>query len=301
MAYQQDKPAQRRHEPRRLRVWTAAIALCGGLLTQPAQAQPVQAQPVQAQPVQAQPVQAQPVQAQEDVAPDSRTFGSLGRLTVGIGVGLGFHADSRACDTAGSARTLGGSGCALFLGGVDGSFLWRGALGATLGLWSVSGQAAVAQGQPPSGQAPAAFPDRISIPLMADVRPLAFAKLGLQGSYLRRVSHGIRVALGPSVEIVRTASDTSIQFGERAGNVAQTLFGLHGSLDGELPLLTSMASSLSLRLSLRWLYVPIIVLNDGAVQSSLVSRSDQTPNMLATSIQGYASHFQFALGLVYYL
>lgn len=228
--------------------------------------------------------------------------GSLGSLTVGIGVGLGFHADSRACDTAGSARTLlGGQGCALFLGGVDGSFLWRGALGASLGLWSVSGQAAVAQGQPPSGQAPAAFPDRISVPLMLDVRPLAFARLGTEGSYLRRVAHGLRLALGPSVEIVRTASDTSLQYGERFGNVAQTLFGLHGSIDGELPLLTSLPSGLSLRLSLRFLYVPVIVLNDGAVQSSLVSGSDQTPNMLATSYQGYASHFQFALGLVYYL
>jgi hypothetical protein len=228
--------------------------------------------------------------------------GSLGALTVGLGVGLGFQADSRACDTAGSPRTLvGGKGCALFLGGVDGSLLWRGALGVSLGLWSVSGQAAVAQGQPPSGQAPAAFPDRISVPLLFDVRPLAFAKLGSDGSYLRRMAHGLRLALGPSVEIVRTASDTSIQYGERFGNVAATLFGLHGSLDGELPLLTSQPSSLSLRLSLRFLYVPAIVLNDGAVQSSLISNSEQTPNMLATSYQGYASHFQLALGLVYYL
>lgn len=235
-------------------------------------------------------------------APARAEHGSLGALTVGIGVGLGFQVDSRACDTAGSARTLvGGKGCALFMGGIDGSFLWRGALGATLGLWSVSGQAAVAQGQPPSGQAPAAFPDRISVPLLLDVRPLAFAQLSSDGSYLRRLAHGLRLALGPSVEIVRTASDTSLQYGERFGNIAQTLFGLHGSIDGEVPLLTSMPSSLSLRLSLRFLYVPVIVLNDGAVQSSLISASDQTPNMLATSYQGYASHFQFALGLVYYL
>ena len=236
------------------------------------------------------------------VTPARAEHGSLGALTVGIGVGLGFHADSRACDTAGSARTLiAGGGCALFLGGVDGSFLWRGKLGASLGLWSVSGQAAVAQGQPPSVQAPAAFPDRVSVPLLFDARPLAFAALGTEGSYLRRLSHGVRVALGPSLEIVRTASDSSIQYGERFGNVAQTLFGLHGSIDGELPLLTSLPSSLSLRLSLRFLYVPVIVLNDGAVQSSLIPVSDQTPNMLATSYQGYASHFQFALGLVYYL
>lgn len=228
--------------------------------------------------------------------------GSLGALTIGIAAGMGFQVDERACDTAGTARTLaGGRGCALFLGGVEGSFLWRGAVGASLGLWSVSGQSAVAQGQPPNGQAPAAFPDRISVPLLADLRPLAFAQLGDPGSFLRRVSHGVRLALGPSVEIVRTSSDSSIDFGNRIGNVGQVLFGLQGSVDAELPLLVSLPSALSLRLSLRFLHAPVVVLNDGAVQSALVSRSDLTPTMLASSPQGYASHFQFGLGFVYYL
>lgn len=261
--------AQRRSRPARLTAFRAAgslVLLC--LLGQPARAE----------------------------------HGSLGALTVGIGASMGFQVDERACDTAGSARTLaGGKGCALFLGGVDGSFLWRGAVGASLGLWSVSGQSAVAQGQPPNGQAPAAFPDRISVPLLIDLRPLAFAKLGEEGSYLRRLSHGVRLALGPSFEIVRTSSDSSFDFGNRMGSLGSVLFGLHGSLDGELPLLGSQASSLSLRLSLRFLHVPVIVLNDGAVQSALISRSDLTPNMLAMSPQGYTSHFQFGMGFVYYL
>lgn len=234
--------------------------------------------------------------------PARAEHGSLGTLTLGIGASMGFQSDDRGCDTAGTARNLvGGKGCALFLGGVDGSFLWRGSIGASLGLWSVSGQAAIAQGQPPSGQAPAAFPDRISVPLMVDLRPLSFAQLGEPGSFLRRMSHGVRLALGPSVEIVRTSSDSSIDFGNRIGNVGSVLFGLHGSLDGEIPLLVSQPSSLSLRLSLHFLHVPVVVLNDGAVQSALVGRSDLTPTMLAASPQGYASHFQFALGFVYYL
>ena len=228
--------------------------------------------------------------------------GSLGALTVGIGAGMGFQVDERACDTAGTARTLaGGKGCALFLGGVEGSFLWRGRVGASIGLWSVSGQSAVAQGQPPNGQAPAAFPDRVSVPVLVDLRPLSFAGIGEPGSFLRRFSHGVRLALGPSLEIVRTSSDSSFDYGNRSGSVAGVLFGLHGSLDGELPLLVSQPSSLSLRVSLHFLHVPVVVLNDGAVQSALVRRSDLTPNMLAMTPQGYASHFQFALGFVYYL
>ena len=228
--------------------------------------------------------------------------GSLGALTIGIGAGMGFQVDERACDTAGTARTLaGGKGCALFLGGVDGSFLWRGRVGASIGLWSVSGQSAVAQGQPPNGQAPAAFPDRVSVPVLVDLRPLSFTGMGEPGSFLRRLSHGVRLALGPSLEIVRTSSDSSFDYGNRSGSVAGVLFGLHGSLDGELPLLVSQPSSLSLRVSLRFLHVPVVVLNDGAVQSAPVSRSDLTPNMLAMTPQGYASHFQFALGFVYYL
>lgn len=234
--------------------------------------------------------------AQED------TLGSLGALTVGLGLGLGFQPDSRTCETAGSGRPLtpGGSGCALFAGGVDASFLWRGRVGASLGLWSVAGQAAVPQGVPPSGQAPAAYPDRISIPLLLDVRPLAFFRWGDDGSYLRRLTHGVRLAIGPSFELVRTSSDSSLDFADRTGSIAKSLLGMHLSLDGEIPLHASLPSALSLRVSLRALYVPVVALNDGMVQSAIVG-ADQTPAMLSSTLQGYATHFQFLMGLAYYL
>lgn len=223
-------------------------------------------------------------------------LGSTGALSVGIGISAGFQTDSRGCDTAGSSRSLPNNGaCILWAGGVDVSMLWRGHIGAALGVFSVSGQAAYAS----TGQSAAAFPDRVSVPLLVDFRPLSFVLPASQGGYLSRVLYGIRLGLGPSLEFVRTASDSSTAYGQRTGSVARALFGMHFSLDGEVPL-QSAAHGLSLRVSTRILYAPIVVLNDGLVQSTPVV-SDVPPVELPRTFLGYATHAQVYLGLVYYL
>src|SRR5262249_2695874 len=94
-------------------------------------------------------------------------LGSLGALTIGLSVSSGIQIDRRSCDTAGSSRTVPGSGaCVLWAGGLDAAFLYRGHIGGSLGLWSVSGQSA----QLAQGQGGPAFPDRISIPLLLELR-----------------------------------------------------------------------------------------------------------------------------------
>jgi hypothetical protein len=56
-----------------------------------------------------------------------------------------------------------------------------------------------------------------------------------------------------------------------------------------------MASALSLRVSLRLLYVPQVVLNEGSVQSApFVADSSYEP-------QGYGLRTQLLFGLAYYL
>jgi hypothetical protein len=232
--------------------------------------------------------------------PAAAELGSTGAVTVAIGVGGGFQLDRRACDTAGSSRTTPTGQCVLWAGGLDLSLLWRGHLGASLGLWSVSGQAAVIPSAPDGPSPAAAFPDRVSLPLLFDLRPLSFFVAPGSSSYLDRVLYGLRLGLGPSIEIVRTASDSSLDWGRRIGEPLRSLVGMHASLDGELPL-QSGPSGLSLRLSARLLYVPLVVLNDAAVQSAPVSTTDVTPAQLPKSFVGYASHAQLFLSLVYYL
>jgi hypothetical protein len=228
-------------------------------------------------------------------APARAELGSTGAVTLGVAVAAGIQPDKRACETAGSSRTFPSTGaCIQWAGGVEGLLLWRGRVGLAFGVFSVAGQAA----QAPQGQTAAAFPDRVSVPILVDFRPLSFL-LSKQSGYLSRVMHGFRIALGPSVEIARTSADSSIMWGERIGQPAKSLLGAQFSLDGEVPL-SRRSSGLSLRLSARVLYAPIVVLNGGAVQSAPVITL-QTPAELASTFQGYASHVQIYLGLVYYL
>lgn len=223
-------------------------------------------------------------------------LGSLGPVTIGVAVAAGLQPDKRSCETAGSSRSFPTTGaCIQWAGGVEGSILWRGHVGLAMGVFSVAGQAA----QAPQGQTAAAFPDRVSVPFLLDFRPLSFLLGGRPASYLSRVMYGLRIGLGPSVEIVRTSSDSSIMWGQRLGQPAKALLGGQFSLDAEVPLSRSV-SGLSLRLSTRILYAPIVVLNDGAVQSSPVANM-QTPIELSSMFQGYASHVQLFLGLIYYL
>ena len=73
------------------------------------------------------------------------------------------------------------------------------------------------------------------------------------------------------------------------------LIGMHALIDGEIPLLADMASAQSLRISVRLLYVPQIILNEGSVQSApFTQTTDYEP-------QGYGLRTQFLFGFVYYL
>jgi len=222
-------------------------------------------------------------------------LGSLGRLTVGMALSAGFQPDARRCQVAGDSRNTPGSGCALLVGGIDASFLWRGRLGASILLSSTAGQASVPQATEAGMEAPPAFPDRVSVALALDVRPLGFLVRKDDHSYQARLLHGLRLGIGPSLEVVRTALDSSIDAGVRTRSVAASLIGLHTLLDGEVPLLANMASALSLRVSLRLLYVPQVVLNEGSVQSApFVADSSYEP-------QGYGLRTQLLFGLAYYL
>ena len=64
--------------------------------------------------------------------------------------------------------------------------------------------------------------------------------------------------------------------------------------------LTSSPSGLALRFSTRLLYAPIVVLNDGLVQSAPIVSTDSTPAALTSTFLGYTTHVQVYLGLAYY-
>lgn len=228
-------------------------------------------------------------------------LGSLGTTTIGLALSGGIQPDSRSCDVGGSSRSVlvpdGGRACVLWAGGIEGSILWRGHIGVALGLYSVAGQAAVPQMQPGSEQAPPAFPDRISVPLLLDTRPFSILGAAAGTGYLARFLHGIRFGLGPSFELVRTSADSSIAWGQRIGEPARTSLGAHFTLDIEVPLHAAAASALSLRFSGRLLYVPLIPLNNGDVRSA---NFDADPPA-GTTFLGYGTHGQLFLGFVYYL
>ena len=70
---------------------------------------------------------------------------------------------------------------------------------------------------------------------------------------------------------------------------------MHALLDGEIPLVASAANSLSLRVSVRLLYVPKISLNDGTVLSQPFDPTS------SSEPQGYGLRTQLLFGLAYYL
>jgi hypothetical protein len=153
--------------------------------------------------------------------------------------------------------------------------------------------------QTPAGStdAPPAFPDRVSVPLLLDTRPFSILPAASGTGYLARFLHGIRFGIGPSFELVRTATDTSIAWGQRVGEPVKSSIGAHFSGDIEAPLHASLPSALSLRLSIRVLYVPLVPLNGGVVRSAPFAAD---PPVDAAFI-GYGTHAQVFLGLVYYL
>lgn len=228
-------------------------------------------------------------------------LGSLGSTTIGLAVAGGIQPDSRSCDVGGTSRSVplpgGGGACLLFAGGVEASLLWRGHLGVALGLYSVAGQGAVPQKRPGSSDAPPAFPDRISVPLLLDMRPFSVLAAASGTGYLARFLHGIRLGLGPSFELVRTSGDSSIAWGQRIGEPARTSVGAHFTLDVEVPLHAAAASAVSLRLSGRLLYVPLVPLNGGDVRSADFAADPPA----GTTFLGYGTHVQIFLGFVYYL
>lgn len=228
-------------------------------------------------------------------------LGSLGATTIGLSIAGGVQPDSRSCEVGGSNRSIrlpsGRGACLLFAGGVEAAFLWRGHLGVALGLYSVAGQAAVPQKQPESDSAPPAFPDRVSVPLLLDLRPLSILSAAAGTGYVARFLHGLRLGLGPSFELVRTAGDTSLAWGERIGEPLKAAIGAHFTIDVEVPLHAAAASAVSLRLSARLLYVPLIPLNNGDVRSA---QFDIEPAANETFV-GYGTHGQAFLGFVYYL
>jgi hypothetical protein len=229
-------------------------------------------------------------------------LGSLGATTIGIALAAGLQPDSRSCDVGGQSHSLPLPGssmgaCLLWAGGVEGMLLWRGHLGVALGLYSVAGQAAVRQKQDPPDQNLPAFPDRVSVPLLLDTRPFSILEAASGTGYLARFLHGIRFGLGPSFELVRTSSDSSLAWGQRVGEPVKAAIGAHFTFDLEVPLHAAAASALSLRLSTRVLYVPLVPLNDGVVRSA---GFDDVPPVGST-FSGYGTHAQIYLGFVYYL
>ena len=150
-------------------------------------------------------------------------LGSLGDTTIGLALSAGFQTDPRTCQVAGSARNAPGTGCAQLVAGIEGDFLWRGRIGALLGLSSTAGQANVPTTSEPGADAPAAFPDRVSVVAGLDVRPLGFLVSREDQSYKARLFSGLRLGLGPSLEIVRTALDSSVDAGVRNRSLGATL------------------------------------------------------------------------------
>jgi len=225
-------------------------------------------------------------------------LGSLGDATIGLAIAGGVQPDSRSCNIGLDNSSVGSDSgtCLLWAGGVEGAILWRGHIGVALGLYSVAGQAAQRQNQT-SDQSLPAFPDRISVPLLLDTRPFSILRAAGGTGYLARFLHGIRFGLGPSFEVVRTSSDSSIAWGQRIGEPVKTAIGAHFSFDLELPLHAAAASALSLRLSTRVLYVPLVPLNDGAVRSADFG----VDAAAAAAFVGYGTLAQVYLGFVYYL
>lgn len=237
----------------------------------------------------------------------SADLGSLGDLTVGIAASAGIQPDARGCTVGGDPRNFPGtSTCMLFAGGLEASFLWRGRIGAALGLWSVAGQASVAMKPSPDAPDPPGFPDRVSVPLLLDVRPLAFLSAASNRGYLASFLHGVRLGLGPSFELVRTSQASSLNWGDLIGSRARASLGMHASFDVEAPLYAvpdEVRGGLSLRLSVRVLYVPIVTLKspNGSMTFSQPIELPADEEDATDRFHGLGVRTQLFLGLVYYM
>lgn len=224
-------------------------------------------------------------------------LGSLGDVTVGIGLQAGVQPDSRSCKVGEASRSLGGY-CMLFAGGLDVSVLYRGAIGGSIGLFSVAGQAAIAENDAPG------FPDRISIPLLLDLRPLGFLVQRGDRSYRARALHGLRFGIGPSLEIIRISRESVFDWGERIGEPARSVLGMQATFDGEVPLTGRAENSVSLRLSVRVLYAPKVALDGdmtpGVIRSANFDLATVEGPPRNDQWLGLAPSAQVLLGLVYY-
>ena len=226
-------------------------------------------------------------------------LGSLGEVTIGLAVAAGIQPDSRSCKVGLDSHSVPQPGadsgaCLMWAGGVEGSILWHGQLGIALGVYSVAGQAGIRQMEP--GETLPGFADRVSVPLLLDTRPFSILEAAEGTGYLARFLHGIRFGLGPSFELVRTSSDSSLAWGQRIDAPVKSAVGAHFTLDIEVPLHAAAASAMSLRLSGRLLYVPLVALDGGTVRSADFDY-DATNNTFI----GYGTHAQAYLGFVYYL
>lgn len=237
----------------------------------------------------------------------SADLGSLGDLTVGIAASMGIQPDQRGCTVGGDSRNFPGtSTCMLFAGGLEGSFLWRGRIGAALGVWSVAGQASVAMKPSPDAPDTPGFPDRVSVPLLLDVRPLAFLSAAGNRGHLAAFLHGVRLGLGPSFELVRTSQQSSLLWGDRIGSRARASLGMHATFDVEAPLYAvpdEVRGGLSLRISVRVLYVPIVTLRSENGSEVFSHPIELTPGdeTAADRFHGLGVRTQLFLGLVYYM
>lgn len=234
-------------------------------------------------------------------SPARADLGSFGKFTAGLGLLLGAQPDERGCAVGGVSRNLPGTKtCLLFSAGLEGTFLYRGIVGASLSVVGVSGQSSVVESGDSSGSGPPAIPDRVSVPLLLDLRPLGLLVSPGDGGYLARFMHGLRVGIGPSFELVRTSSDSSLDWGKRLGSPARASVGMQVALDGEIPLHAAAASGLSVRFSTRLLYAPLVPLNDGSVRSAPFSIDTSGPPV-GSEFVGYGLRYQLFLGLMYYL
>lgn len=215
--------------------------------------------------------------AQPEASPPPQPAEPALRFSLALSGGMQF--DGRSCAPGGGQDPFPGP-CLLFAGGVEGGLLWRWRVGAVLGLYSVNGVGA-AVASDGATQVPA-IPDRISIPLSVELRPAGF--FVPPGGYRRRLLHGLGLRVGPSLELLRTASD------QVAG------LGFHLGLFGELPLYVAPHHSVSLRVLGDLLISPRASLNNGVVRS--VNFSD-CADPCPSGTYGYGPVGQLYLGLVY--
>lgn len=154
----------------------------------------------------------------------------------------GLEAQPFKCSAAGAT-------CRIPAFHVGGTLLWRGFLGASLGLSASEGSPLI-----PGLESQTAFGDRISTSIALAVRPIAPWAWRRGDGWLTRFLAGVGVEAGPSVEYLRTSSITLPGCSLPATKVQP---GAHVAASLELPLLGSAASGwLALRFTARVIVSP---------------------------------------------